>query len=107
MSSFTGNDELLMLTILKLKDNAYGVTIMKHLAEITGREWTIGAIYDPLYKLEKNGLVSSQLSAPTRERGGRSKRVYRVTRHGIEALREQQRIRDELTGGIADLIIPE
>jgi len=77
-----GNDEILLLSILTLKDNAYGATIMKHLTEVTGKEWSIGAIYDPLYRMEKNGYVKSELTEPTNERGGRSKRIYKVTKFG-------------------------
>ena len=97
MKTLGGNDELLLLTILTLKDNAYGATIMKHLGEVTGKEWSIGAIYDPLYRMEKNGYIRSQLTVPTNERGGRSKRVYQVTRVGLEALREHQGIRKTLS----------
>lgn len=101
MELLSGNDELILLAITKLKDEAYGATIMKHLTSITGREWTIGAIYDPLYRLEKNGLVQSQLSMPTAERGGRSKRVYSITKYGLKALNEQQEIRTRLTGDVS------
>jgi PadR family transcriptional regulator PadR len=90
MKVLNGNDEILLLTILALKDNAYGATIMQHLTEVTGREWSIGAIYDPLYRLEKTGYVQSALTPPTPERGGRSKRVYQVTECGLEALRQHQ-----------------
>lgn len=98
MKILSGHDELLLLTILKLHENAYGVTIMKHLSEITGKEWSIGAIYDPLYRLEKNGYIRSELTSPTQERGGRSKRVYKVTELGVEALREHQQVRGKLSG---------
>ena len=97
-----GNDEILLLAILSLKDNAYGATMMKHLTEVTGREWSIGAIYDPLYRMEKTGYVKSHLTAPTKERGGRSKRIYKVTKICIQALNEHQGIRKSLTGGLSD-----
>lgn len=103
MSTLNGNDEILMLTILALGSNAYGATMMKHLTKVTGKEWSIGAIYDPLYRLEKNDMVESELSNPTPERGGRSKRLYRLTKKGVDAIREHQRVRSELTGGLADL----
>jgi len=105
MKILSGNDELLLLAILSLKDDAYGATLMKHLTEVTGREWSIGAIYDPLYRLEKNGYIRSDLTMPTPERGGRSKRVYRVTPHGIEALKEHQKVRDELSGGVSEFVL--
>lgn len=100
MGILTGHDEIMLLTILKLGDEAYGVTIMKHLTEVTGKEWSIGAIYDPLYRLEKTGYVKSELTEPTKERGGRSKRVYRVTATGIKALQAQSELRNELSGNL-------
>ncbi len=103
MPILTGNDEILLLAVLSLKDNAYGATLMKHLSQITGKEWSIGAIYDPLYRLEKTGYVQSELTMPTRERGGRSKRLYKVTSYGVEALRDQQNVRNELSQGLAGL----
>lgn len=103
MKVLSGNDEILILTILALKENAYGATIMQHLTEVTGREWSIGAIYDPLHRLEKTGLVRSFLTIPTPERGGRSKRVYTVTERGLEALQRHREIRDRISQGLTVL----
>ena len=101
----SGHDELLLLTILNLKDNAYGATMMKHLTKVTGKEWSIGAIYDPLYRLEKTGYVKSDLSMPSQERGGRSKRVYTVTKKGVDALQQHLKVRRELSDSIPELDI--
>ena len=103
MVTLGGNDEILLLSILTLKDNAYGATIMKHLTEVTGKEWSIGAIYDPLYRMEKNGYVKSELTEPTNERGGRSKRIYKVTKFGLQELYEHHGIRESLKSGLSDL----
>ncbi|MFC1724744.1 PadR family transcriptional regulator [candidate division KSB1 bacterium] len=103
MKILTGYDELLLLTILKLKEDAYGATIMKYLTDVTNKEWSIGAIYDPLYRLEKNGYIKSVLTSPTPERGGRSKRVYKVTKAGVEALQAHQNVREELSEGHSDI----
>jgi len=105
MKVLSGNDELLLLTILALKENAYGATVMQNLTEITGREWSIGAIYDPLHRLEKTGLVRSFLTTPTPERGGRSKRVYEVTKRGLEALRRHREIRDRISQSLTVLAV--
>lgn len=96
MKILCGYDEIFLLTILKLKDNAYGVTIRKEISRATGREWTIGAVYDPLYRLEKKSLIESHLSDPTQERGGRSKRIFRVNEKGLEALLAHKKLRDGL-----------
>lgn len=105
MGILTGHDEILLLTILKLGEEAYGVTIMKHLTEVTGKEWSIGAIYDPLYRLEKTGYVKSELTEPTKERGGRSKRVYRVTETGVKALQAQREVRNELSESLPEHVL--
>ena len=102
MNILSGNDEIILLAVLSLKDNAYGATMMKHLTKVTGKEWSIGAIYDPLYRLEKNGFVISETTAPTSERGGRSKRIDYVTDQGKDALRTQKKVRNELGKGLAD-----
>lgn len=103
MTVLNGNDEILLLTILALKENAYGAIIMQHLTGVTGREWSIGAIYDPLHRLEKTGFVRSGLTSPTPERGGRSKRVYSVTAKGLDALAKHHKIRSEISQKISKL----
>jgi PadR family transcriptional regulator PadR len=92
----SSHDEILMLAILSLEDGAYGVTIRRAVSQATGKNWSIGAVYDPLYRLEQRELVESFLSDPTSERGGRSKRIFRVTYEGKEKLREQKAVRDKL-----------
>jgi PadR family transcriptional regulator PadR len=107
MKLLAGYDEIFLLTILKLRDNAYGVTIRREISRLTGREWSIGAIYDPLYRLEKKSFIESHLSDPTQERGGRSKRMFRVSEKGLEALLAHKKIRDCLwreTIGLAAVI---
>lgn len=96
MKLLSGHDEIMLLTILKLKDNAYGVTIRREISKFTGKDWSIGAIYDPLYRLERRGIVVSFLSNPSQERGGRSKRMFLVTKDGIQALLEHKKVRDNL-----------
>jgi DNA-binding PadR family transcriptional regulator len=96
MKLLSSHDEMLLLAILSLEDNAYGLTIRREVSRATGKDWSIGAIYDPLYRLEKRGYVQSSLTEPTAERGGRSKRIFHVTSRGKEALREQKAVRDQL-----------
>lgn len=85
-------EEIVLLSVKKMKDNAYGVTIRKDVQGITNKYWSIGAIYVPLERLEKKGLVSSFASEPTAERGGRSKRFFSVTKEGIMALEELRKV---------------
>lgn len=100
MKLLSSHDELLMLVILELGENAYGVPIRKELSRATGKEWSIGAVYDPLYRLENRGLVESFLSEPTSDRGGRSKRIFLLTPKGREALLSHKKVRDHLWGRV-------
>ena len=100
MKLLSSLDEILLLAILSLGQNAYGVTIRRRVSEVTEKEWSIGAIYDPLYRLQEKDFVRSTLSDPTSERGGRSKRLFTVTPKGLEVLREHQKVRSELTNGL-------
>jgi len=96
MKLLSSHDEILLLAILNLGENAYGVTIRREVSQAAGKNWSIGAIYDPLYRLEKKGFLESSLSQPTAERGGRSKRIFRVTRKGVEALHAHKEVRNRL-----------
>ncbi|MBN1222683.1 MAG: PadR family transcriptional regulator [Candidatus Aminicenantes bacterium] len=102
MKLLSSHDEILLLAILGLGDEAYGVTIRRAVSKAIGKDWSIGAVYDPLYRLEQKGYVASLLSEPTNERGGRSKRIFRVTPHGIKALGAQKTIRDRLRQKISE-----
>ncbi len=84
---YLGEFELMvMLALLRLGDDAYGVPISKELAETTGRGATLGSVYAALERLERKELVSSKLADPTPERGGRAKRYFVVTRKGLQAV---------------------
>jgi len=76
----------LLLAVLRLGDDAYGMTIRRELAAHTGREVAVGAIYTALARLEARGFVQSRLGAPTPERGGKAKRYYRVLAPGKRAV---------------------
>jgi PadR family transcriptional regulator, regulatory protein PadR len=87
-SRYLGAMELMVLTTLvRLVDDAYGVPISKELLNIAGREVALGSVYAALDRLEQKGFVTSMLGDPTPERGGRAKRYFRVTRAGLKALK--------------------
>ncbi len=90
----TRAEEMILLAIWKLQGEAYGVTIRKHLSEVTQREWAIGSIYVPLERLTRRGLVRTLQGPSTPERGGRSKRYYLLTARGVAALNEVRRIQE-------------
>jgi PadR family transcriptional regulator PadR len=85
-------EELVLLAVWKLRDDASSIPIREHLTAKTGKEWSFGSVFAPLERLEKNGLLRSRLAGPTNIRGGRSKRIYRLTSFGREALAEMSRI---------------
>ena len=89
-------EEIVLLAVRKLKDNAYGITIRTLIQEMTGKYWSIGAVYVPLERLEKKGLLSSFNSDPSPERGGRRKRLFKLTPAGIKELDELYRINSVL-----------
>lgn len=81
-------EEIILFAVFRLKENAYCVPIRKKASEISGKEWSFGAVYVPLHRLEKKGLVKSNFGEPTPKRGGRSKRIYKLTPAGLKALAE-------------------
>src|SRR5918999_4105575 len=79
-------EQLILLAILRLRDNAYGVTIRAELADCAGRTVAPGALYTALERLETKGLITSRMSDPTPQRGGRAKRQVTVTAAGRKGL---------------------
>jgi DNA-binding PadR family transcriptional regulator len=86
MDSLGAFEQLLMFSIVRLGDDAYGVTIRETLEERTGRAVASGAIYTALGRLEERGLVSSRVGAPSEGRAGRPPKYYRVEAEGARAL---------------------
>ena len=79
-------EEIVLLALVRLRENAYGVTIRREIAERTGRDASFGAVYTTLERLERKGYVSSRVGEPTPERGGRAKRYFRIEAPGRRAL---------------------
>jgi PadR family transcriptional regulator, regulatory protein PadR len=96
-------EQLVLGAILTLQDDAYGVTIHSKVERLSRpRRVSLGAIYVTLDRLEDKGLVSSHLTAPTGERGGRAKRCYRLQSAGERALYESAIIAQRIWGSIAE-----
>ena len=101
---FLGGFELLvLLALMGLGDEAYGVPISEAIEESSGREVAIGSVYTTLDRLERKGLVSSRLGEPTAERGGRAKMYFRVTAKGLREVRQARRTLVKLWGGVPQL----
>ena len=104
MKMLTRAEELVLLTVLKLKEDAYCVPIFNHLQKISNKKWTLGNIYSPLYRLEQIGLLESRMGDPTSERGGKSKRYFKVTPEGLKALKTIKKLHDTSWDGVTDLV---
>jgi DNA-binding PadR family transcriptional regulator len=103
MKLISRQEEILLLTIWRLVDNAYGVTIREHVSEVTEKYWSIGAIYDILDRLARKGLVSTTISDPISERGGKSRRYYTLTKDGHEALENVRNLQSTLWDDLPDV----
>lgn len=89
-------EQMLMLALLQLKDQAYGAEIRQLLDKQVSRTVAIGAIYSTLERLERKGMVTSWLGESTPERGGRAKRYFMVTAQGQSALKRAKDAMDTL-----------
>lgn len=102
MKLLTRPEELILLAIYRLKEDAYCVSIRSQVSEITGEEWSLGSIYMPLDRLQKKGFLNSYLSDTTPERGGRHKRIYKLTRTGQQALLKVHKVAKKMWQGIPE-----
>jgi DNA-binding PadR family transcriptional regulator len=83
-------EHIVLLALIRLESNAYGMTVRREIEERTGRNISIGAVYTTLERLQAKGYVSSLRGEPTAERGGRAKRLFRIEVEGERALRASQ-----------------
>ena len=95
-----GFQQLVMLAVLRLGDEAYGARLQLELDEIAGRTVSISTVYVTMERLERKGLVASWLADPTPVRGGRSKRFYQLTDEGVLALQEAREALDKMWDGL-------
>jgi PadR family transcriptional regulator PadR len=93
-------EQLVLLAIVRLSDDAYGSTIREQIEERTARSVAVGALYTALDRLERKGYVSSSMSDPTPQRGGRAKRYYRLRPAGAAALRQSREALARMWAGI-------
>ena len=93
-------EHIVILALLRLSDRAYGVTVRQEIEARIGRDVSVGAIYATLDRLEAKGYVKSHLGDPTPERGGRSKRFFRVSARGVKAVNRTHRALQSMTAGL-------
>ena len=97
MKGYIGEfEELVLLTIASLGEEAYGVSIKESIENRSDRSISIGALHSTITRLEEKGLIKSWLGDPTQERGGRRKRFFEITHRGRVSLHHVKNQRDEL-----------
>jgi DNA-binding PadR family transcriptional regulator len=102
--SYLGELELmLLLAVIHLGEEAYGVPISRELEKYRGKDVALGSVYAALERLEAKGLVTSMLGDPTPERGGKAKRFFRVTKEGLRQVHETRRVLTRLWKTIPDM----
>lgn len=100
-------EEIVLLAVAVLTPEAYSVVIAEELEKQTGKTITTGAVHAALQRLENKGLVTSQMGEATPERGGRRKRIFKVTVAGSRVLHEVRNVRDSLWERIAPRALPK
>lgn len=93
-------EQMVLLAIVHLGDDAYGVPIVDEIERRTGRAVARAAVYVTLRRLEEKGLISSWMSDPTAARGGKARRCVKIERSGAQALREARRAVDQMWHGL-------
>ena len=94
-------EQIVLLALLQLGDEAYGVAVHREIAARTGRDLSLGGIYSTLVRLEEKGFVSTRLGDPTPTRGGRRKKLYAVEPAGREAVRATMSALRSMSRGLA------
>jgi DNA-binding PadR family transcriptional regulator len=93
-------EQLVLLALLRLNNDAYGIEVREHIEESVGREISYGAVYTTLDRLERKGYVTYRMGEATPERGGRAKKYFRVLPEGREALRATQQALTMMWDGV-------
>lgn len=103
MANLSKQEEQILLAVWKLNKDAYAIPIRKYLREVTGEKISIGGIYVPLDRLVRKGYLVSFQSEPLPERGGMSRRYYKLTAAGMMALEKAREIHKKLWENIEEM----
>lgn len=95
-SSIGSLEETILLIVLVMQDDIYGVSVVEEYQQRTGKSISIPAIHTVLKRLEKKGFVTSKMGGATTERGGRKKRIFEITKSGYKILSDLKETRDSL-----------
>ncbi|MCB0841352.1 MAG: PadR family transcriptional regulator [Bacteroidetes bacterium] len=96
-------EELVLLAVCILEDNAYGVSVKREIEKHSHRSILLGAAHSTLYRLQDKGYLTSALAGQSAKRGDRRKRIFQITASGMAALKEAQLIRQKMWSLIPDL----
>jgi PadR family transcriptional regulator, regulatory protein PadR len=96
-------EHIVLLAVMRLGSDAYGMTVRREIESTTGRDISIGAVYATLVRLESKGFIQSSVGEPTAERGGRAKRHFRMTADGRAVLRNTHAIILKMSAGLKGL----
>ena len=94
-------EHVVLLTIVRLGDGAYGAMIRAEIERVTDRSAAIGTVHATLERLERKGLVSSWIGEPTAERGGKAKRHFKIEPGGVSALKYARKTLERLQAGVS------
>jgi PadR family transcriptional regulator PadR len=103
MKYLTRQEELVLLSVFRLKDKAYLISIQDHLNRFTGKDWSISSVYIPLSRLEKKDHLKTTIGEITEKRGGKAIKYYQVTKIGLKALAELETINQTMWSGVKGL----
>jgi DNA-binding PadR family transcriptional regulator len=105
MYELTRHEELILLSVLKLGENAYIVTLRRHIKEISGKAINYGSLCNTLSALIRKGYIKSKESDPVSKQGGRRKVLYSLTDEGKRALKNSYQIHKRAWDGLIESII--
>ena len=105
MKNLTRQEELILLAVLQLKENAYLVTIREYLMKVMDKKLSIGAVYVPLHRLKKLGYLNIRIGEPNAKRGPNEIQYYDLSYYGVEALKEIQRVNEIIWEGFDDFAL--
>lgn len=96
-------EHIVLLAVMRLGKDAYGITVLREIESVAGRNLSLGTVYATLWRLESKGFVKSLAGEPTAERGGRAKQFFRITADGKSAVVKAQEAILKMSSGLKDL----
>ena len=96
MNEISKAEEMVLLAILRLRDEAYGISIRKQIRKDTKKDYTYGTLYGLLRQMERKGYIRKNRGEPLPKKGGRSKSYFKLTPMGIRALKEAMELHERL-----------